>query len=71
MDRYDAYILRVWRRTQPEGTQWRCRLEHLPGGEQRQFVDPALLLAFLQADNDAGDTVQAVRNHGGREGSEQ
>ena len=46
---YDSYILRIWRNVAPDGPQWRCRVEHLPSKEIRQFNELGDLLAYLKA----------------------
>jgi hypothetical protein len=47
--RYDSYLLRIWRSTRRDGRQLTFRLEHLQGGESLQGVDPADLIAYIQA----------------------
>jgi len=47
MDRYDSFIVRVWRRA-GEGARWAGRLEHIQEGTNWRFYDPELLLASLR-----------------------
>ncbi len=49
MDRYDFFIVRVWRRDGASGEQWTGRLEHLQGQDSWRFGDLDALLSCLRA----------------------
>jgi hypothetical protein len=54
MARYDAFLLRVWRRAGEDGDQWAGRLEYLPAGLSLRFTDLDSLLIHLRAALDHG-----------------
>lgn len=60
MARYDAFLLRIWRSTRDDGCQWRCRIEHLPRGEQQQFTELGALLGYLQTLDEPYDSAMAA-----------
>jgi hypothetical protein len=47
-DAYHAYLLRLWRVQENEGTHWRASLEEVQSGELRGFEELDELQDFLE-----------------------
>ncbi len=47
LNRYDSFVLRVWRRDGADVEQWSGQLEHLQGRSVWRFSDPKAMLALL------------------------
>lgn len=46
---YRSYLLRMWRASMEEGTDWRASLEEVSTGELHGFPNLAALYGYLQA----------------------
>ncbi len=66
MAQYDSFILRVWRSTGDDGSQWAGRLEHLQQGQSWSFGSLEELLEHLRNVADGGgSTVVSVLDRSG------
>jgi hypothetical protein len=48
MERYDSFLVRVWRRSGNHVQQWSGRLEHVQAQIEVRFGDPDSLMAYLR-----------------------